>query len=445
MRRNHHNQLRLPTPRIDHPHARELELISGVLDEHPTIAVLVTQDLVGEGVDPNLGRPGLTGEQVFRIGVLKQLKGSTYAELAFHLSDSRSYRRFCRFGLGDSPPSLSALQDNVSQIKPATWEAINRVLVRHARAEGIEQGNKVRIDTTVTQTNIHEPDDAAQLWDTVRVIDRILRKALKAGFKLKYSRRTKRAKRRRLDVMNAKRKGARRRAYRDLVRVTLEVLDFADAAILVLPDNEPRALALSRDLLHFAELGRRVVDQTNRRVFDGEVVPAQDKVVSIFEPHTDILVKGSRDVQFGHKVCFTAGESSLVIDMLVTQGNRADATLVAPMLDRATKVLGRVPRQAAFDGGFASMANLKAAKALGVKDVCFSKRRGIDITDMVKSHWVYKKLRRFRAGVEGVISFLKRVFGLDRCTWHGSNGFKAYAWASVVACNLIIISRNMPE
>ena len=92
-----------------------------------------------------------------------------------------------------------------------------------------------------------------------------------------------------------------------------------------------------------------------------------------------------------------------------------------------------------------SRANLKAAKALGVKDVCFSKRRGIDITDMVKSHWVYKKLRRFRAGVEGVISFLKRVFGLDRCTWRGSNGFKAYAWASVVACNLLIIASNMPD
>ncbi len=445
MRKDHHNQLRLSPALVEHPHARELESISDVLDSNPMVAALATQDLVGSERSAHRGREGLSGDQVVRIGVVKQLEGFSYEELAFHLADSQTYRRFCRIGIGDMVRKASALQDNVRRLRPETWEAMNRVLVGHARAEGIERGNKVRIDATVTETNIHPPDDAAQLWDTVRVITRLLDQAAEAGFSLSYSRRTRRAKRRRMDVMNAKKAGARRRAYRDLVRVTEEVLGFADTAVAALPLLDPIAGAFAAELTRFAELGRRVVDQTRRRVFQGEKVAAKDKVVSIFEPHTDIIVKGRRDVQYGHKMYLTAGASSLVVDLVVTDGNPADSTLVETMLDRATEVLGRVPRQAALDGGFASKANLTAAKERGVKDVCFSKGRSLEITDMVKSAWVYKRLRRFRAGVEGVISFLKRAFGFDRCTWRGLEGFKAYAWASVVSCNLLIIARHMLE
>lgn len=445
MRKDHHNQLRLSPARVEHPHARELEAISDVLDANPTLASLIAQDLVGPERSADRGRQGLTGAQVLRIALLKQMEGFSYEELAFHLADSLTYRRFCRIGIGDRVRKASALQDNVRRIRPATWEAVNRVIVDHARAEGVERGDKVRIDATVTATNIHPPDDAAQLWDAVRVITRLLDQVTNAGFSVSYARRTKRAKRRRMDVMNAKKPGSRRRAYRDLIRVTEEVLGFADAAVNALPDCDPVAIGFATELAHFAELGRRVVDQTRRRVLDGEKVAAADKVVSIFEPHTDIIVKGRRDVQYGHKMFLTAGASSLVVDLFVADGNPADATLVETMLDRAHDALGRVPRQAALDGGFASKANLAAAKERGVKDVCFSKGRGLEITDMVRSTWVYKRLRRFRAGVEGAISFLKRAFGFDRCTWRGLAGFKAYAWASVVSCNLLIIARHMLE
>ena len=104
-----------------------------------------------------------------------------------------------------------------------------------------------------------------------------------------------------------------------------------------------------------------------------------------------------------------------------------------------------MPKQAALDGGFASKANLESAKGLGVEDVCFSKGRGLAVSDMVRSSWVYKRLRRFRAGVDGVISFLKRAFGLDRCSWRGLEGFKRYTWASVVSCNLLVIARHQLE
>jgi len=235
----------------------------------------------------------------------------------------------------------------------------------------------------------------------------------------------------------------RRRAYRALIKVTEEVLGFAVRAVDALPLTHPIACAFAAELGHFVDLGRRVVDQTRRRVFKGEKVPAKDKVVSIFEPHTDIIIKDRRDVLYGHKLCLTVGVSSLVVDLVIEDGNPADSTLVERTVDRVVDLYGRAPRQMALDGGFASKANLRAAKARGVRDVCFTKGRGLAVTDMVKSSWVYKRLRRFRAGVEGVISFLKRGFGLGRCTWRGEQGFQSYAWASVVACNLLILARHL--
>ncbi len=445
MRKNRENQLPLQPTGIAHPHAKELEAISLILELKPMIADLVLQDLVPEGVDPNRGAPGLTAEQVVRATIIKQMNQFSYEELAFHLQDSVTYRRFCCLGIGDTSPAASTLQENIKRLTPATWEAINRVLVRYAHDEGIERGDKLRTDCTVTETNIHAPDDAAQLWDTARVLLRIMGQAQEAGFDVQFSDRTLRAKRRRMDVLNAKKKGPRKKAYRALLRIVEEVIAFADGAMSALPLLDVIACAFAAQLSHFVGLGRRVVDQTRRRVLQGEKVPAKDKVVSIFEPHTDIIIKDRRDVLYGHKLCLTVGASSLVVDLVIEDGNPADSTLVERTIDRTIDIYGKPARQIALDGGFASRANLAAAKDRGVKDVCFSKRRGMAVTDMVKSTWVYKRLWRFRAGVEGVISFVKRGFGLGRCTWRGEQGFKSYAWASVVACNLLILARHLLE
>jgi len=443
MRKNHSIQLTLLAPVVDHPHARELEVISGLLDANPVIAELAAQDLAGER-SRSLGRPGLSGDQVIRVAVLRQIRGWSYEELEFQLVDSASARRFVRLGLGDQAPCRSTLQDNIRRLRPETLETIHRILVGDGVERGIERGEKVRVDCTVTETNIHPPDDAAQLWDVVRVLTRLLTRAQESGYAVDFARRTLRAKRRRMGVMHAKKAKKRRGAYRDLIKVCEEVVGFAEANAEALPD-EPGAQAIAAKLRRAAELGRRVIDQTRRRVFEGERVPASEKVVSLFEPHTDIIVKGRRDVLYGHKLCLTAGGSSLVIDYVVHEGNPADSTMVGDMLDRATEVLGRVPRQAAFDGGFASRANLAAAKTRGVRDVCFSKGRGLDVADMVRSDGVFKRLRRFRAGVEGVISFLKRVVGLRRCPWRGRQGFKRYVGLAVIAANLLTIARAMPN
>ena len=198
-----------------------------------------------------------------------------------------------------------------------------------------------------------------------------------------------------------------------------------------------------RNLLveHYLPLVERIIDQSERRVLAGEAVPAAEKLVSLFEPHADIIVKGGRDVQYGHKLNLATGKSGLILDAVIEAGNPADAERFLPLLERHVAFYGTPPRQAAADGGFASLENLDKAKAMGVCDMAFHKKRGLSIEAMVKSRWVYRKLRNFRAGIEAGISCLKRAYGLARCTWRGLDHFKAYVWSSVVAHNLALLSR----
>jgi IS5 family transposase len=164
----------------------------------------------------------------------------------------------------------------------------------------------------------------------------------------------------------------------------------------------------------------------------------------LFEPHADVIVKSHRDVQYGHKLNIATGKSGMILDVVVEDGNPADAVRFLPMLERHVGFYEQAPRQSAADGGFASRDNLKQAKAIGVSDVAFHKKCGLTIEDMVRSPWVYRQLRNFRAGIEAGISCLKRAYGLSRCTWRGIDHFKSYVWLSVVANNLALFVRLKP-
>ena len=173
-------------------------------------------------------------------------------------------------------------------------------------------------------------------------------------------------------------------------------------------------------------------------------MPSSEKLVSLFEPHSDIIVKTARGVQYGHKLNLASGRSGMILDLVIEAGNPADSERFLPMLERHIGFYGEPPRQMAVDGGYASKQNLTSAKAKGVADMAFHKKRGLEIEDMVKSRWVYRKLRNFRAGIEAGISCLKRAYGLSRCTWKGLAHFKAYVWSSVVAYNLALLARLKP-
>jgi transposase, IS5 family len=450
MRVSRSDQLPLVPQFGGHEHMCELDAMSSLLDAHPQAADWVLADLLSGGIRPDKGREGLSGEQVLRAALLKQLNGYSYDELAFHLADSLSYRAFCRIGYDREMPAASALQRDIKRIRPETMEAINRLLVGDAKNRKIENGQKVRSDCTVMESNIHKPTDSSLLWDCVRVVTRLLHRLRKYGGTVPFSDHTRRAKRRFVGIESAKSNADRTALYKDLIIVTDKAVGYAKTALdgprAGLPANANDATMVCvvlEQLHHYLPLIEQVLDQTRRRVLQGQKVPSAEKTVSIFEPHTDVIVKDRRETLFGHKLCLTAGASGLVLDCVVHTGNPADSTLAVSMIERQTALYGQPPRQAVFDGGFASRDNLDDIKhRLHVQDVAFSKSRGIDIPDMVKSAWVYRRLRRFRAGIESIISFLKRSFGWRRCTWRSFDSFRAYAWTSVVAANLLVLARH---
>ncbi len=452
MRQARQKQLNLDSNWLAFEPAKELQAIAGLLDEHPTVADLVWQDLAPKGLLNDTGAQGLSAEQVLRALIIKQLNGFSYRELAFHLADSETYRRFCQLGW-KQVPSKSVLASCIKAIPMETLEKINRLLVGIAQNKKIEDGKKVRVDCTVVESNIHTPLDSNLLWDSVRVVTRLMGDAREiVGAEVNFPNRTRRAKRRALGILNARFKEKRKPLYRDLLVVAKETMQSAERVIEVIDralvtasmqlSAHVSAIGVRKELTHFVALARRVMSQTERRVLNEESVPAREKLVSIFEEHTDIIVKDHRDTFYGHKICLTSGRSTLVTDCTILEGNPADSTLAEQMIDRHIEIMGRAPKQAAYDGGFTSKPNLAAIKAKGVEDVAFSKARSIPVADMVRSSWVYKKLRDFRAGIEATISFLKRSFGLDRCTWRSLPSFKSYVWSSIVAFNLLVIARH---
>ena len=449
MRQKIRQQLSFVEPYIDHPHADELATMSALIDACPIIATLIHEDLVRGLDDPEGGREGLlTAEQVFRAIIIKQMNGYSYSELAYHLADSKCYRAFCRIGYGDKNPSDSTLQRDIKRVRPETLEKINKHLTMVAKEKGIENGRKIRTDCTVVESNIHHPTDSSLLEDCVRVLSRLTRRAKEDfGLDTTFSDHSRRAKKRALQILNAKNDKKRDKPYKDLLGVTERTVSYAIAAAMSLEIITAMGMMgaeeVAKELRHFISLAEQVISQTKRRVLMKETVPAAEKVVSIFEPHTDIIVKDRRDTYYGHKIAISGGASGLITDLVIEDGNPADVTLALEMVVRQQKIYGRVPRQVAYDGGFASKENLSEIKGLGVKDVSFSKKCGLKIEDMAKSTWVYKKLRDFRAGIEGIISFLKRSFGMRRCTWRGLPSFKAYAWSSVITANLLMMARHL--
>jgi transposase, IS5 family len=439
-----HEQLSLDQPWIAHPHAKELEAISRLLDENPAMAEAVAQDLVRDLKNPESGAPGMSGDQVLRVMLLKQMKGFSYEALHFHLMDSATYRTFCRIGVMEDVPGRSTVAENVKKVRAETLEQVNRLLLSVAKRKGVERGRKVRIDATVVESDIHAPTDSTLLYDGVRVLARLLGEAKGlCGFSA-WSDHTRRAKRRMLAVQNARTEAKRQEAYRDLLKVARKTVGYGEAAREALGHAVGAAAAKLKGEVEEVVLWLwMVIDQTERRVLRGEQVPVEEKIVSLFEPHTDIIVKDRRETYYGHKVTLAGGASGLILDVVVERGNPADSTRAVPMLERQKQIYGRPPRQASFDGGYASKQNLIEAKALGVEDVCFAKKRGLTIPEMVRSSWVYRRLRDFRAGIEGMISYLKRVFGLERCTWKGELSFGAYVWASVVSANFLTLARHL--
>ena len=277
----------------DHEIGRELKAMSQWLDEHRELSALAAEDLRRHGVKET-GREGLPAESVLRCALLKQHRRLSYEELAFHLEDSASFRSFARLPLSWTPKK-SALHRTISAIRAESWEAINRVLLASARQEKVETGKVVRLDSTVTAALMHVPSDSSLLWDAVHVLVRLLKTAEAVVGGLEWRNHRRAAKKRARAIEYARDRLKRIGHYRELIALARSTLAYADlAAAQLWRAADPMAAALwQAEFRHYRPLVERIIAQTERRVLHGEAVAANEKIVSLFEPHADIIVKGA--------------------------------------------------------------------------------------------------------------------------------------------------------
>lgn len=427
-----------------HEIGRQLAAISDILDSCPELLDWVASDVTQSGTRQT-GRAGLPVESILRCALLKQMRQISYKELAFYLEDSGSFRSFARLPQG-VVPRKSGLQGNIRRIQAETWERINQALVGQALAEKVECDTQVRVDSTVVEANIHEPSDSSLLCDGIRILTRLMMKAKSTlgvpGIAFIDNRKVTRSLTRQIFYTRGMAK--KEPLYKALLLYCEQIMKESDEALWRVGLYRFRGVnhrqwveqvTMNRRLL------RRVIRQTRRRILKGESVPATEKLVSFYEPHTDIIVKGSRDIQYGHKINLTTSKKGLVLDATIESGNPGDTVRYLPMLQRHATIYGRYPDAIAADGGYASIANLAGAKALGLMEVAFQKKKGLSITAMASSEKVYRKLCDFRAGIEGNISELKRTYGLKRSLWRGLPGFMANVWSGIVSYNLVRIAR----
>lgn len=427
-----------------HETGTELAMMSKILDQCDGILALAASDLI-EADTANTGRSGLPVESVVRIGLLKQCRQLSYKELAFYLEDSLSYRSFARLPYGIAPRK-SALQHTISRIQPSTWEHINQTLIQYALDQKLEETDRLRIDSTVVETDIHDPTDSQLLWDGIRMLTRRLMKAshdLKVP-DIEFSDDRKAAKSLARQIIYTRGMAKKKPLYIDLLALAEEIMRASDKAAWLVNLYRFKGEKHSAWVTEVKVLRRglrQVIRQTRRRVLRGESVPVADKLVSLHEPHSDIIVKGGRDTQYGHKLNVTSGRRGLILDATIESGNPSDIERYTPLLERHRDFYGAYPAEVAADGGYASQANLADAKAIGIREVAFQKKKGLLVEAMTSTHRVYEELCHFRAGIESNISELKRAYGLGRCLWRGLEGFKSCVWSAICGYNLVKIAR----
>ena len=244
-------------------------------------------------------------------------------------------------------------------------------------------------------------------------------------------------------IFNAK-KAEKDALYPELLKMARVVDRQADKAhmkVTVEAKSTSTTAKWLSEVEHYQGLLRKVMDQTERRVLQGEVVPSSQKIVSIFEEHTDIIVKGLRDVQYGHKVNVSTIKKGFVTYVSIEDGNPKDSSIYLPALNYHKDHFNLVPESVVCDGCYASKNNAQEAKMMGVKRAVFSKPVGLSLHDMGVKRKTFDRLKNFRAGIEGNISELKRRFGLSKARWKKYEGYKAFIWASVLSYNLVHMAK----
>jgi transposase, IS5 family len=435
-----------------------LRAISEFLDQHLTLVEHVRKDLARGLKNARTGRNGIAPSQVLRSLVLMRVKNWDYRELRERINDGFTLRAFTDFD-SQPVPKHDAFNRAFLRLTPQTVRDINQAVIEAAVQLGLEDGKSLRVDTTVVETNIHYPTDATLLWDAVRTITRLiedLQEKLPGGAK-GFTNRTRSARRRMQAIQRmsaAQRSTQQEPKYRELIRITEQVVknarEVVEKAKRVAAGAGANLIAslgidsLRAQITGYCQLGDRVIDQSRRRVLQGEQVPTEQKVYSIFESHTALIKRGKaqKPVEFGHKVFLAESAQGLITDYQVLDGNPSDTTHVQSSLDRHKQTFDRSPELYASDRGFFSPDNVQACEKAGVVQVSIPQRGGNKTAeqDALERSPAFKKAQRFRAGIEGRISVLFRGRGMKRCQSKGRKQFEILVGAAVLTNNLLRIA-----
>ncbi len=434
-----------------------LDPVDQLLDD-PELVELVRHCLAARyPASTRTGRTGMAPDRLLRCCVLKHLKGWSFRDLERELRSNLIYRRFTHFD-AEATPDFTSFSRLLALLGPSVTEKIHQRVVGLAREQGVAHGHKLRTDTTAVETNVHYPTDSTLLGDGIRVLSRSLQRMAaqcKSGT-LAVVNHGRAVKHRLLEISRAAKcltKASRQRMrdrYQKLLALTRGVVRQAGKVFerwktgrLKVVGNLLEVETQIGQLRHFLPLVEKVITQTKERVWEGNRHVA-GKVLSLFEPHTQVIRKGKahKPNEFGRLVRIDEVENGIVSGYQVLEGNAADTNSWLPALQQHQACFGHVPQMATADRGFFSAQNEREAEALGVRKVALPARGRLSRTraEWQKQRW-FKRALRWRAGCEATISTLKHPFSLVRATYKGERGFQRYVGWSVITKNLFSIAR----
>jgi transposase, IS5 family len=397
-----------------------------------------------------LGRPQTPAEVALRMLLLKHVRNWSYETLEREVRANVVYRSFCRIGT-ERVPDAKTLVRLGQAIGPDTVRELHDRIVELARQRGVIRGRKMRVDTTVVESNIHYPTDSGLLDDGARVLTRMMKKieGQVGGLKRKVRDRKRSVQKRVIAIAHALRHQGeegelrRQREYGQLLRLTRQILGDTQRVLREVAGLPSRRRSGARELCErlgtMAERVGRVVGQTQARIFQG-LTQLPGKLVSLFEPHTEIIRKGKagKPNEFGKLVQVQEAENQIVTHYEVFEERPSDRHLLQSAVETQRRKLGRVPQLVAADAGFYSQVQEEGVQALGVKYVSVPNRstRSAARRKLEKQRW-FKQGQKWRTGCEGRISVLKRRHGLARSRYRGSDGMRRWVGLGIIADNLI--------
>jgi len=404
---------------------------------------LVREDIIGPEKPSRFGRKDTPSiEQIVRAAIYKELKKLDYRELAYHQEDSRICEQFVKID-ALRPFSHQVFQKYISRIKADSLKKLLYELNKIAISEGLEDVEKIRQDTTTVESDIHYPTNNSLVWDCIKESHKHLKDLSQHINGFSYRDYTRGAKKTFFKINNTKNHKKKKELFdRQLITFTKTINQVSNVIKKKKHYVSRETMAIIASLEQLLPVMNQVYDITWRKELNEEKVPNEEKIFSIYEQHTDIIVKGGRESVFGHKINLATGKSNLVLHCDVLRGNPSDKTLYAPTLDQVIKTYERVPHASADDGGFASLSNLRHARNRGVVNVVFNKIDG-SLRNQVSNKNMETRLKKWRSGIEANISNIKRGFELQRCIWKGWAHFQAKVLWSIIAYNIRVMTQLM--